>query len=59
MTSMAKNNRDDEVAEIARSLEEMAALGLIVDTGQRRNGQIVYRRTELFRRKVESGGLSD
>jgi hypothetical protein len=44
---------------IAKALEEMAALGLIEDTGERRNGQIVYRRTELFLRMTKSGALPD
>jgi hypothetical protein len=38
---------------IAKALEEMAALGLMEDTGERRNGQIVYRRTALFLRMAE------
>jgi hypothetical protein len=44
---------------IIKALEEMAALGLIEDTGARRNGQIVYRRTELFERVIKSGSPLD
>jgi hypothetical protein len=36
-----------------KALEDMAALGLIEDTGERRNGQIVYRRTKLFLRMAK------
>jgi hypothetical protein len=45
------------IETIIKALKEMAALGLIEDTGQRRNGQVVYRRTELFLRMIKSGAL--
>jgi DNA-binding PadR family transcriptional regulator len=56
ITNPALDVQHEELKQIERALHDLAEWGLVEDTGERRDGRIVWRATELGRRVIRDGG---